>query len=275
MLLMGDSGSGKTGSLASLVAAGYFLRILDMDNGLESLKQYIYKECPENIENVEFRTIEDKYKSTAIGPIVAGQPRAFMDATRMLDRWKYDDVDLGPPAEWGPDCILVLDSLTLFSDAAFNWAEPLVGSGKKSGEKDGRAIYYTAQGAIEKELALLKSEAFRTNLIVIAHVSYIDREDGRTKGYPTTVGKALSPKVPTYFNSIALCETGPGGKRTIQTAATAMIDLKNPKPFEMLPKYDLSTGLADFFKVLRTPNERKSDVKSRPTASAGKLQSVL
>ena len=46
MLLEGDSGSGKTGSLASLVAAGFSLRILDMDNGLEPLKQFVQKECP-------------------------------------------------------------------------------------------------------------------------------------------------------------------------------------------------------------------------------------
>ena len=35
LLLMGDSKSGKTGALASLVLAGYKLRILDFDNGLE------------------------------------------------------------------------------------------------------------------------------------------------------------------------------------------------------------------------------------------------
>ena len=38
LLLCGDSGSGKSGALASLVGAGYKLRILDMDNGLDSLK---------------------------------------------------------------------------------------------------------------------------------------------------------------------------------------------------------------------------------------------
>jgi hypothetical protein len=30
-----------------------------------------------------------------------------------------------------------------------------------------------------------------------------------------------------------------------------MIDLKNPAPFAMLPEYPISTGLADFFEVLR------------------------
>lgn len=79
-LYIGDSSVGKTGSLVSLVKAGYFLRILDLDNGLDVLKQYIIKECPDKINNVDYETRRDKYKSTAGGPIVVGQPRAFVDS---------------------------------------------------------------------------------------------------------------------------------------------------------------------------------------------------
>ena len=43
MLLIGASGSGKTGALASLAAAGYKLRILDYDNGLDFLMRYMRK----------------------------------------------------------------------------------------------------------------------------------------------------------------------------------------------------------------------------------------
>ncbi len=253
-LLIGDSGSGKTGALASLVCDGYRLRILDMDNGLETLKTYVEKNCPANLNNVEYRTLRDKYKSTAAGPIIAGTPKAFIDALGMLDKWKYTDaeglaVDLGLPADWGPECILVIDSLTFLSDAAWDWREPLTPRGS-SGQYDKRAVYGDAQDAIEKVLALLTGETFRTNVIVISHIRYVDNPDGTKKGYPTAVGAALSPTIPRYFNSVALC-TNVAGKRTIQTAATAMIDLKNPKPFDMLPRYDLSDGLSKFFKVLR------------------------
>ena len=107
-----------------------------------------------------------------------------------------------------------------------------------------------------------------------AHVRYVDTETGR-KGYPTAVGEALSPKIGILFNSIALCQTGPGGKRTIQTATTAMIDLKNPKPFEMEPKYPLETGLADFFKVLlKEPTHAERHIpekeESRPRVATGR-----
>ena len=136
-LLIGDSGSGKTGALASLVCDGYHLRILDMDNGLETLKTYVEKNCPANLENVEYRTLRDKYKSTAAGPIIAGTPKAFIEALSMLDRWKYTDaeglaVDLGTPADWGPECILVIDSLTFLSDAAWDWREPLTHVGLRA-----------------------------------------------------------------------------------------------------------------------------------------------
>jgi hypothetical protein len=255
MLVEGDPGSGKTGALASLVKAGYKLRILDYDNGLEPLKQFVQRENPEKLKEIEYRTLRDKRKASPDGPIIDGQPRAFIDGIKMLDRWRYrvdngEEVDLGVPATWGADCIFVLDSLTFFSDAAFDFREPLVPRSRDN-KYDKRAVYKDAQDAIEKTIALLTSESFRTNVIVNTHIRYVDNEDGTRKGYPTAVGAALSPQLPAYFNSVALCLTKAGGKRVIKTAATSLIDLKNPKPFAMLPEYPIETGLADFFAVLR------------------------
>lgn len=265
MLLMGDSGSGKTGALASLVKAGYKLRILDFDNGLETLKTFVNEECPANADNVEFRTLRDKRKAGPEGSIIDGPARAFVDAVKMLDNWKYKDgeteIDYGKPSEWGSDTILVVDSLTFMSDAAFDWREQLVSGGKY----DKRAVYGDAQNAIENVLSLLTGPSFRANVIVIAHVKYVENPDGTKKGYPTAIGSALSPTIPRYFNTVALCQTSAGGKRTIQTAATAMIDLKNPKPFAMAKSYSLETGLADFFNILRDPPKV---AKAEPAAVA-------
>jgi AAA domain len=271
LLLEGDSGSGKSGAHASLVREDYKLRILDMDNGLEALKQVIIKDCPEKLDSVEYRTLRDKRKASPLGPVIDGQPTAFIKALNMLDRWKYKnedgtETDLGVPAEWGPDCILVIDSLTFLSDAAFDFREPLTPKSAQ-GKYDVRAVYKDSQDAIENVLALLTSESFRTNVIVVSHIKYVDNPDGTKKGYPTAIGSALSPLIPRYFNSVALCQTSAGGKRTIQTVATAMIDLKNPKPFAMAPSYPIETGLADIFKVLRkkeTPVEKASPARTRP-----------
>jgi hypothetical protein len=230
-----------------------------MDNGLEPLKQFILRDCPGNISNVEYVTLRDKRKASPTGPIIDGQPKAFISAIKLLDRWKYDGTDLGVPAEWGSDCILVVDSLTMLSDAAFDWREPLTSRGK-SGDYDKRATYYDAQKAIEDVLALLTSESFRTNVIVITHIRYVNMPDGTIKGQPTAIGSALSPVIPRYFNSVALCETT-GGKRTLKTIPTAMIDLKNPKPFAMASSYPIDTGLADFFSVLREAPQAKPKLR--------------
>lgn len=268
MLLMGDSGSGKTGALTSLVAAGYKLRIIDFDNGLDVLKQFVLKECPDKIDNIEFKSYADDRKAGPGGFIVT-KPTAFPSAIKMLDKWKDGDTDLGDPAEWGPDCILVIDSLTQMAKAAFEWRETLVPR-SASGQYDKRAVYGDAQKAIEDVLAGLTSDNFHTNVIIISHVRYMETEEGMTKGHPTAVGAALGPVIPRYFNSVALAKTT-AGKRTIQTTATAMIDLKNPKPFEMLPSYPISDGLAAFFAVLREPpqNEGAPKPKSLSLKRAG------
>lgn len=247
LLLMGDSKSGKTGALASLVAKGYKLRILDFDNGLDALAQIVKRDAPAKLANVEFRTLRDKMKASPTGPIVDGMATAFIEGIKLLDNWP----DLGVPATWGKDTILVVDSLTFMADAAFNFREPLVPR-SRDGKYDVRAVYKDAQDAIESVLALLTSESFRTNVIVISHVRYVDNPDGTKKGYPTAVGAALSPQIPRYFNSVALAQTGPGGKRQIQTTATAMIDLANPAAFKMLPTLPIETGLAVFFETLRS-----------------------
>ncbi len=57
LLLLGDAKSGKTGSLVSLVEAGYKVRILDFDNLLDILAKLISEQCPEQIDNVEFRSL--------------------------------------------------------------------------------------------------------------------------------------------------------------------------------------------------------------------------
>src|ERR1700690_2534917 len=87
LLLLGDAKSGKTTSLASLVAAGYKLRILDMDNLLDGLKERVMAECPEKAENVDFVTIRDKYKTGPLGPQIDGTAKAFIQEMKMLDHW--------------------------------------------------------------------------------------------------------------------------------------------------------------------------------------------
>lgn len=251
LLLIGDSKSGKTGSLVSLVTAGYKLRVLDLDNLLDVLKYMITHHCPENLNNVEFRTLRDKRKSGPAGSMLDGKPTAWIDSLKMLDNWRYGDTDLGRPSEWGADCILVIDSLSRLCDAAYDFHETIIPVGK-GGQYDARAVYGNAQDDVEKLIGMLTSPTFAVNVIVIAHVTYQEQPDGTTKGFPQGVGQKLSPKIPQYFSSVALLENK-HGKRGIRTTSTALMDLANPAPFLVQPSYPIETGLADFFAALRPP----------------------
>ena len=255
LLLIGDAKSGKTGSLVSLVAAGYRLRILDFDNLLDILKYKILDECPKFIDNVEFRTVRDKYKAGAAGSVLDGKPTAWVTAIKMLDDWKYTDetgeeINLGKPALWGPDTILVIDSLSRLCDAAYDFHEAIIPRGK-SGDFDGRAVYGNAQDDVEKVLAMLTSKSFATNLIVIAHGIYQDLPDGTTKIFPQGVGQKLSPKIPQYFANYIRYKNV-GGKRVMQLTSDPMIDLANTRPDAFKEKtLPIETGLAEFFTALR------------------------
>ena len=216
-LLLGDSGAGKTGALVSLVAAGYKVRILDLDNKVATgiLPKAIMRVCPQKIGNVDYISLRDKKKASALGPIFDGVPQSFTKSMELLNKWEDGSV----PSQWGPDVVFVLDSLTFLGDAAFNWAKSM-----NSGAKDPRQWFYTAQQATEDVIGLLTSQNFQTNVIVIAHVSWSNKTDSTgavlTKGYPASIGKALDNTIPAYFDSMILAQasmTMPA-HRTIQIA---------------------------------------------------------
>lgn len=244
LAFIGNSGTGKTGALVSLLKAGYNLRILDLDNGLDALREWAKQECPDRLSAVDYETRRDKYKASSGGIVLSGQPKAFTDSLKLLDKWSDETL----PRQWGPDTILVVDSLSAYGKAAFEWAK-----GMNPGAKDPRQWFYAAQQAVEDTVAMLTGDEFETNVIIISHVTYDEWQDGTVKGSMSAVGKALGPKLAKYLNTLVLAEaTGSGTnvKRIIRTAPTTVIDLKTPGPgFEVsLP---LSTGLADIFKKLK------------------------
>lgn len=258
LLLLGDSKAGKTGSLVSLVKAGYKLAILDYDNLLDPLAFFVKDQCPEKLGNVHYRSLRDEHKATPLGYIIDGQPKAFVQGVSMLDEWKYTEadgtkVDLGKPWQWGPDWILVIDSLSRLCDACYDFREPLTPKGAKSGEADARATYGDAQDAIETLLAELTGDAFKTNVIVIAHGIYQELPDGTTKIFPQGVGQKLSPKIPQYFPNYVRYKNL-NGKRTIQLSSDPMIDLANARPTAFEGKsLPIETGLATFFAAMQAP----------------------
>lgn len=242
-LYIGDPTTGKTGSLASLVAAGYKIGILDFDNKLSVLKHFVMQTCPEKIGNVSAITLRDKYKSTNNGPIVQ-TPKAYVEGVKFLNEWE----DKSIPSEWGPDHILVLDSGSSMGVAAMEWAK-----GMNPGAKDPRQWYFTAQQSFLNMIQLLTSETFNTHVIVISHVNWKEMQDGTTKGWANAIGSALGPQLGRYFNCILLADKAGQGKnvrRVIRTVQTDTIDLITPAPFKIDGELPLDTGLATIFSKL-------------------------
>lgn len=245
LLLMGDSGTGKTSSLLSLVKAGYKLRVWDYDNLLSPLKNLIFRECPDKIDTLQFMTFRDKIKASAAGPVTDGTPTALLEGLKAFEKWE-DGTD---PSKWGGDYVVVLDSLTRFCDAAYRWGEFITPSGKQG--KDGRAIYGEGQRAVSHTLSLLTGETFATNVIVIAHTVMQTLSEGNVKLLPRGLGQALSPDIPTYFENWLQMENN-AGTRTIRTIPSPFVDLKNALARPDFPAVlPAATGLADFFKAAK------------------------
>lgn len=247
ILLVGNSGSGKTGALAGLVEAGYELRFLDFDNGLDSLIAILRSKNPDLLKKIQFNTFRDKMKMTQQGPAVNGIAKAYVNAMRALEKWPDDDSD---PAMWGQDKILVIDSLTNAGLAAFRWAKAMAPL-----TKEPRQWYNSAQDVIQDLIANVTSEDFNTNVIVISHVDLVDTTMG-TKGFVSSIGKALGPKLPRFFNTMVLSETSGTGdkvKRKLKTVPTAMMDLKTGSPLTVKAEYDiLDGGIVRLFEDLKS-----------------------
>lgn len=265
-LVEGDSSTGKTSLLVSLLAAGYKIKLLDYDNKTQGLRAFVKYHCPETLSNLDIRPLRDAREASPNGPILKGPPRAFSGGLDLLDKW-----DGAKPAELGEDYVVVIDTLTTMSQAAYNWA--LLMGGHLSyvegvnvkGGPDPRNIIYTAQRAIINTINLLTSEFFQTNVLVLSHIKYFDRDGGITKSYPVTIGSAIAPEVPSSFSCVIQLETQMlqgAVVRTIRTVSTPMIDLQTPVPFNMPKEIHIpdmttkvkdlgQTGLAKFFDIVR------------------------
>jgi hypothetical protein len=249
-LLIGDSGTGKTTALAPLVGAGYKLRICDFDNLLDPLLMRVRKEHPDKLDNIEFMSFRDRLKATDLGSIIEGTPKAFSNFLKAMAVWE----DGSKPHEWGSEYVVVVDSLTTMAKAAYFWARGINNiSGLPEGVAhkgvDGRHIYHTAQRAVMNAIDALTADHFNANVIVIAHVKYLE-QDGVTKGFPLSVGTAIGPEIPTYFPAVVLATKDTTGRRVFRTRSTNMIDLKDPKAFDpaFASEIPMDKGLLDLFK---------------------------
>lgn len=257
-----DSGGGKTGALASLIKAGYSLRIADYDNGLQILKDLLSDEEQNRV-----------YVETLVDPIKPGikEPQ-FLSATafsrfcQLLNNWKDEanGIDLGPLKSWDDACILVIDSFTAMNEAILRYVQQ---TNKRLNEHASQHEYGLAMDRVQTLLEFLKSpKATPCHVIINCHLKYVRKPGSKIefekhgqgeiemtplKAYPRALGSALPPIVSSFFNTM-ISMSMIGKKRFIELDSTDEIYCKNPVPSVLKGRLPIEDGMATIFeKILR------------------------
>ena len=243
ILMIGDSGGGKTGSLVSLAKAGFNVNLLDFDNGHEILYGLLADD-EAALRRVDVETHTDDYKQSGNSLIAVTPLKGFSGGMKVLNDWPGK----GKPTTWGPDTVLVLDSLTLMGRFIMNHVLHL--NNRLQGPPQ-LQDWGAAMDLQENVMAMLYSPSIRCHVIVMSHITYIAPEgEVVQKGYPSALGSKLPPKIGRYFNSTLLVRSvgvGTARKRVIETDTVGQIELKTPAPGKVKKQYALETGLAEYF----------------------------
>lgn len=271
ILSKGFPGSAKTGSLAALANAGYNLRIADFDGNTDSLIPHL---TPDALQRVEVVSLEDKLKDNGQFIETSGTPTAFTRFLKLWNNWEYETpegkVSLGPVRSWGPNDILVLDSLTSLGDAAMR-RTMFVNNRTIMNRRD--SDWGTAMADQENVIKVMTAEDIPCHVIVTAHLRIIQPRDER-KGdsdltkqikeemaelikpryYPSALGWQLPQNFEQHFPIVLLFETkfiGNQPKRVITTRPRPEVDVKMPNP-KVPAELPVETGMLTIFKALTT-----------------------
>jgi hypothetical protein len=223
LLLCGDPGSGKTGSLATLANAGYHVHIVDLDNNLAIIKNYLKPDAPGSVDYVS---------------IAAKEPTSWNKAVGYLDKWD-DGTD---PKTWDAKHVLVIDSATFLNEVLFN----SLAAKKNIVVEDAQAaqlrdIYNQQFKYFETLVAKLCGDKYKCHIVMTAHLRWLGGEDKPLKCYPAFMGQQLPDKVSRYMNNVWLAERR-GGTPVFQTQATPVMTLKCSAPAVVQPKEDFDLG---------------------------------
>ena len=249
-LVVGDSGAGKTGMLASLVDAGYHLRILDFDAGLDPLVGYVKKKGL--LGNVEYETLRDEFKMVGSYLAIKKAP-AYQRGLALLQDWN----GAGPVQTWDPDTILVIDTLGRMARASFNMVLQANAIVSPSGSRGGpeQSHYGTAMENVERTISMLTNpDIVPCHVLVNAHWSFQEDGSGILRPYPETIGNKLNPKIARDFSNLFSVSIT-AGQRSIKVKKDGVIACKASRNLRK-EQYPIDTGMADIFLEVVGPHPK-------------------
>jgi|SRR5215469_4260468 len=283
IVYLGDSGHGKTGSKASLVAAGYKLRMIDTDNGFKILRSMLtdrrypyaaYMEKagidPSEPGRISYIPIDVPMDMVTLKgktmPILAPTSSAgWNTAVNHLKEWKDGDINLGPVTDWDNDCVLDLDTISTLAEVAKYWNQDMNGRMGAIEDDHGRDTG-AAQEMIRRLTMKLTSPSVKCNVIATTHITWVDTTRGAPqnpsallrehksvdpRGFPSIIGQALSPVFGKRWNDMFVVRrTGNNrsAERRIYSVPTDNVDAKHSAYVD--ESYPLETGLAQIFAAL-------------------------
>lgn len=262
-LSIGQSGTGKSGSLASLAKAGYRLHILDYDAGLSSRNALAdaLKDDKAALGRVRYESPRDTIAPVNGIPKLKPPIHAYKDAGKILTEWDAFN--------FTPDDILILDTLTTFSDAAFN--EALVLGGRLN-QRPQLQDYGWCADSVKLFIEMITAPDLNCHVIVNTHVRFFSAdEESQTQatGLPNAKGQEISRVVSRYFNTVLYYRTvgsGPAARREICTKPQGVVEVKTAAPTSVKPSYPIESGLADlFFDILGTRPSPRTEA-NKPSA---------
>jgi hypothetical protein len=286
-LLVGRPGTGKTGSLCSLLEAGYNIRLIDLDRNLDPIVSY---SSPSALKNIAVTTIFESHiekpftigmggtKQTITRIVPVGAPKSYSKIMGLLDNFVDDDgVSYGPVKSWGPKDFLVLDSLTALGRICMERTLFMRNRQALGPRIQDWGEASSQQGAL---IEAIKEKAQGCNVLVTAHLKIIDPkflgdvtdddtdEDQRKKIveamnksvslipprlYPSAIGRALPQDIGSYFPAILRYQEETVGaltKRVITFDPAEDCDVKLPVA-GLKGKLPIETGLLTIMKKLQ------------------------
>ena len=255
-IIAASSGLGKTGLLWSLAKAGFNLKIYDCDRGSQILASLL-KDDPIARKRVEVSVFTDKLRGTSTGYAKADDKEklAWIRFLEALNKWP-DDPATGPQT-WGPDTVMVVDSLTILGRHALLYSQKMNGT---QGKKPEWTDYGNAQAQLQSMFGMLYSDYVNCHVLYLTHVSTVHDSDGNFIGaFPSSIGKALNEVLPRYVNNILtmkLVGMGANAKRYLSTVSTSNQIITRTEDLTVAKEYLAADGttpkpaLAEFFRDL-------------------------
>ena len=258
VLLMGESGTGKTHSIGTLVDSGVEVFYFAYEQGTETLLGYWADrglKIPSNLHiitvkssNASFNEMADSIKQINTMPYETLKKIADPNRTKYTQLENFlrtfnkvlpdgESSDYGSVGTWDCSKAVVLDGLTGLADSAM---KAVVGGKVDKDQKDWGLV----QGMLENFLRKVTSEC-KCIFIAIAHVEReVDPNGAGVKLMPSLPGQKLSPKIPAMFSDVILTERK-GTNWTWNTASSeAAVKTRNLPITDKIPP--------DFSLILKT-----------------------